>query len=445
MTLDTKPTQQQTAKLGPIGLMPGITRMNAYTAVFAAVTMNSMMAFINMLQPIIIDENLGVPTEMQGSISANLTLISELMALSLLGVVGALSDKIGRRPIIVFGFLAFAVGYLLYPLMPNVTSLYFSRAIFAVGVACVAGMMTTILNDYPEEPSRGKMMAVGGVANGAGGLFMAFVLAPLPLWFQNASFSSANATLYTSLVAVVICIVSAIILLWGLSPYKPQQSYQQKQHFLTNLKFGVLAAKKPRIAIAYAAAFVARSDLVVIGTFFLLWCRQAGVEAGLEPAEATAQSGLLFAVMQLSALLSAPLVGIMIDKIDRLAAVAICMGIIAVGYFSLSLLTDPLGFVSYFVAILIGAGMMSGMLSSQALIGENADPGIRGAVIGVFGLSGAIGILFITSVGGDLYDQWMRTAPFLLIAILGAALAVIATIICLRDKNRTQSSNTVKG
>ncbi len=440
--MDTHKTPNpQSTTLGPITLIPGITRANAATAIFAAVTMNSMMAFINMLQPIVIEENLGVPTNMQGSISANLTLISEIMALSLLGVVGALSDKIGRRPIIVFGFIAFAAGYFLYPLMPNVTSLYLSRAIFAVGVACVAGMMTTILNDYPEETSRGKMMAVGGMANGAGGLFMALVLAQLPLWFQQASFSSTNATLYTAFVAVGLCILSAAVLWWGLSPYKPTQAHQHKENFLVNLKEGVLAAKQPRIAIAYAAAFVARSDLVVIGTFFLLWCRQAGVEAGLAPAEATAQSGLLMAVMQLSALLSAPLIGILIDRIDRLGAVAFCMGIIALGYFSLSLLSDPLGFVSYFVAILIGMGMMAGMLSSQALIGESADPGIRGAIIGVFGLSGAVGILLITSIGGTLYDQWMRTAPFLLIAIMGLALAIIAGAIWLRDaqKNSTKT------
>ena len=57
---------------------------------------------------------------------------------------------------------------------------------------------------------------------------------------------------------------------------------------------------------------------------------------------------------------------------------------------------------------------------------------------------GAVGILLITSIGGTLYDQWMRTAPFLLIAIMGLALAIIAGVIWLRDGQKTLLRHNVK-
>ena len=39
--------------------------------------------------------------------------------------------------------------------------------------------------------------------------------------------------------------------------------------------------------MAYFAAFVARSDLVILGTFVVLWGVASGVDAGLETSEAT--------------------------------------------------------------------------------------------------------------------------------------------------------------
>jgi len=424
-------------KLGPIRMVPGITTRHAMTAVYAAVAMNCFMAFVNVVQPMILTESLNVPTDQQGSVSGNLTFISELVALALFGPIGALSDRVGRRSIMALGFVALGAGYMLYPLATSVEMLYLSRMVFAIGVASVAVMMTTILNDYPQEDSRGKMMSLGGVANGVGGVLMVAVFAPLPLWLEAFGFAPATAIQSTLAIATTICLLSAAILYWGLSPMRFAAA-KGESNILRSFVKGLGAAKAPRVAIAYGAAFVARSDLVVIGTFFLLWCVQAGVASGMSSAEATARSGILFAVMQISALGSAPLIGLLIDRVNRLTAVGICMIIVAVGYFALGMIDTPLNPVTFGVAVMIGAGMMAGMLSSQALIGECADPDIRGAMIGVFSLSGAVGILFITSVGGRVYDNWHETGPFLLIAAMGVVLALAAFVV--RRKEIAESS-----
>lgn len=231
----------------------------------------------------------------------------------------------------------------------------------------------------------------------------------------------------------VACLLTALFLRYFLSAVRPATK-SESLPLLTKLKLGLTAMRRPRISVAYASAFVARSDFVVVGTFFFLWYVQTASEAGMSSADATARAGLIFAVMQISALCSAPLVGILIDRIDRLVALAICMGVVALGYTGMGLIEDPQSPVIWFAAIAVGFGMMSGFLASQALVGEAADPEIRGATIGLFGLCGAIGILFVTSTGGFIYDQWLRSGPFLLTGALATLLTLGALAVKSREK-----------
>ena len=421
-------------RVGPIQLVPGITHGHLVTAIIASIATNCLMSFVNVVQPMVLTDNLAVPVSSQGTVSGNLTFISELVALCLLGPLGALSDRIGRRPVVAFGFLAMGAGYVLYPLMPSVPTLYASRAVFAVGVAAVAGMMATILNDYPAESSRGRMMALGGVANGVGGLIMVLGLAQLPAVLQQMGFPADRVLLITFGITAIACAIISVVLWLGLHPGKGAEVTHES--LITRMIHGLRAGARPRVAVAYAAAFVARSDFVVVGTFFMLWAVQAGQQAGLTSAEATGRAGILFAVMQGTALLSAPLVGMLIDRIDRLYALALCMLIVCVGYTGVGMLETPMSPATYFLSALVGAGMMSGFLASQALIGESAEEDRRGAIIGVFGFSGAVGILFVTSLGGFLYDRWSPSGPFFLIGVMSFVLILVSFAIRRLEQHR---------
>ncbi len=429
-------------KIGPIQLAPGITRVNFAALVYASIAANTLMSFINLIQPLILEEVLQIPGDRQGTVSGNLTFVSELAALLLLGYFGALSDKTGRRPIVVFGYVMLGVGYLLYPFMPDEYTLYASRAVFAIGVAAVSGMMATILNDYPAEQSRGKMMAIGGVASGAGGILM-MAVAQLPSLFEKGGMTTPQAIQATLLSVFAACCVTALLLRMFLSPAQAVTTAEDPP-LLTKLQQGVTAMRQPRISIAYASAFVARSDFVVVGTFFFLWYVQSASEAGMSSADATGRAGIIFAVMQVSALLSAPFVGVLIDRIDRLTALAICMAVVAIGYSGMGLVADPLSPIIWVAAVAVGIGMMSGFLASQALVGEAAAPKIRGSIIGLFGLSGAVGILFVTSTGGYIYDNWLRSGPFLLSGALATLIVISAILVRRRESRRAQSKEIEK-
>jgi MFS family permease len=76
------------------------------------------------------------------------------------------------------------------------------------------------------------------------------------------------------------------------------------------------------------------------------------------------------------------------------------------------------------------------IITSGVLIAEQAPDRLRGSVVGFFTLSGAVGILIASVVGGYLFDHWMKTGPFVFFGVLSALVMVWALLL------RTQQRKT---
>ena len=84
---------------------------------------------------------------------------------------------------------------------------------------------------------------------------------------------------------------------------------------MKQLREGIAEAKRPLIGLAYAASFVARGNLAVVGTFYTLWASIYGTTVlGLTSAEALAKAGGVLAISYMASLLTAPVFGIMSDN-----------------------------------------------------------------------------------------------------------------------------------
>ena len=92
-------------KFGPFWLTPGVSRVNASTYFFSAFTFVLLATFLGFLQPYILDEVLRVPAERQGVVTGGLNFFHEVTALIIMGFIGSLSDRTGRRKLIVIGLL----------------------------------------------------------------------------------------------------------------------------------------------------------------------------------------------------------------------------------------------------------------------------------------------------------------------------------------------------
>ena len=154
----SEPTGQ---RVGPVYLAPGITRINFWAYMYASFITIGILAGMNFLQPYVLTETLNIPISEQGTVSGNLGTWQEIIILILINPFGWLSDRIGRRPVMVFGIVVCGLGYGMYPFAETVGELTAYRLFFAVGAAALAAIIAVVANDYPQEKSRGKLIGFG--------------------------------------------------------------------------------------------------------------------------------------------------------------------------------------------------------------------------------------------------------------------------------------------
>jgi MFS family permease len=192
---------------------------------------------------------------------------------------------------------------------------------------------------------------------------------------------------------------------------------------------GLVEARNPRIALAYACAFIARSDLVILGTFTTLWGQTAGIEAGLDPARAAAKGAQIFGTASLAALLWLPVIGAIVDRLNRVTGVVVCMTLAVIGYLSTLLIGDPLARSSLGLFALLGIGQISAFLGATVMISQEAPRRSRGSVVGMFNMFGAIGIIVSVGIGGRLFDTIAPAAPFVFIGLITIVVLLMALVV----------------
>ncbi len=429
-------------KFGPLWFTPGYSGLNIVAVLFACLSSISVISYMGFIQPYLLTEVLKIPESEQGALTGNLAALQEVVVIIVMGFAGALSDRTGRRMIFVTGFLLLGAGYFVYPLASSVTQLFVFRCLFGIGAAVVPIMLSACIVDYIQEASRARWVGVTSIFNGLGVVLMATLLAKTPAMYQEYGANPVDAGRYAYWTATGICIFAAVVLGLGLKAGESKPA--ERTPLMQQIKAGISEGKRPRMLLAFLAAFIGRGDLVVIGTFFSLWVSQLGNELGMESADSLAKAGMLFGIIQLSAMAWAVFMGMISDKIGRVSGLALGLGIAAIGYTLMGTIADPFGSNIYLMCILLGIGEISVIVSAGALLGQEAPERIRGAVVGVFGLVGAIGILFATKIGGEIFDSIGRTSPFVMMGILNAMLMTFALWVRFRHGNASAETPAIQ-
>jgi len=100
-----------------------------------------------------------------------LTSIYPLFQLIFVVVWGKLSDKYGRKPLIVIGLIGFVIMQLLTGLATSLTMLYIARIFGGIFTSAVIPVSNAYLSDITSEKRRTKIMAWSGVAVSSGVIF----------------------------------------------------------------------------------------------------------------------------------------------------------------------------------------------------------------------------------------------------------------------------------
>jgi len=77
----------------------------------------------------------------------------------------------------------------------------------------------------------------------------------------------------------------------------------------------------------------------------------------------------------------------------------------------------------------LGIGQISAFLGATVLISAEAPARARVAVIGMFNVFGALGIIVSVGVGGRLFDAFQPAAPFVFIGLITLPVVLFALIV----------------
>jgi MFS family permease len=419
-------TTETGRRFGPAMLQPGVSPRNAWGLMYAAFVTIALATGIAVLTPYVLTTNLGIAQANQGTALGTLAVSQELALLLGFALFGAMADKIGRRAVYCMGMALLALAYGAYAFSDSMVELVFWRVAYAFGIGAATGMYATVISDYAVVSDRGKLTALCGFLNGLGIVIVAIFLARLPVLFASRGADPVAAGQDALGVVAAVAAISGVVLWLTLKPGVPA-SVDQKKPVLQLLGEGIAAARSNRrIAVSYAAAFVARGDIAIVGLFLIAWGNQAAIGDGMTAAEAASKGNLPFVIAQSTALLWPAVIAVPLDRMKRMKALALCMLLGAVGYCAMVLVGDPLESMAIPFFMLLGIGQISALLGSQTLIGKEAPEETRGSVIGVFNFCGALGILILTGVGGILFDKIGPWAPFMLVGVLNGVVFLLA-------------------
>jgi multidrug resistance protein len=328
-----------------------------------------------------------------------LIMVYSLMQFLIAPLAGKLSDKIGRRPVLIGALFLTSISYIMFGLSTNLTMLFISRMLAGIGGADITVAQACIA-DFTEPKDRARGMGLFGAAFGAG-----FVLGP-----AIAAFTAPVATWLPSFIAAGLAGGTAIFAVFALP--------EPKRHVIENKKRvpnSEIFTKPLNIIILlhFVAVFFQfmMPSLIVLYTLKRYGWHETEngfLLAMIGIVSMTIQGGFMSRLTNRFGENNLILYGTLIAGI----------GLVMVG----SSNSIPFLVLSCFVNML-GFAVVLPSLSSIA--SQKSPPGQQGFVLGRFQSAGSMGRILAPVVGGFVFDAISPESPFLVGGYIGLVTAVI--------------------
>ena len=315
---------------------------------------------------------------------------------------GVASDRLGRKRVIIFGLLVFALGSLIAGSADTLTGLLVGRAV--QGAGAVSAAVTALLADLTRDNVRTKAMALVGASIG---LMFALSLVASPVIAAHIGLSGLF------VLTAVLALLGTAVVVWGV-PAEPQQHKDAARGGLRQVMFnpallrlniGVFVLHAVQLAMWVAIpAFLVQAGLgkddhwqiylpAVLGSFVLM--------GGVFPLE---RRGYLRAVF-LSAIALIALVQVALLWVSSGAPSIACLAWLLFAFFC-------------------GFNVLEA--TQPSLVSRIAPASSRGAAMGVYNTLQSLGFFAGGVMGGQLVKSYGTQGLFLTCAALMVLWLVVA-------------------
>ncbi len=281
-------------------------------------------------------------------------------------ILGRLSDRVGRRPVLLISLVGSVIGYLLFGFAGSMTVLFAARIIDGISGGNIATAQAVIADiTGPEE--RAKGMGIIGAAFGLGfiiGPAVSALLVDIQPWLPGV------AAAFTSTVAFTL-------VFFKLPETLPEEArHEARRHPLNFSSLKAVLVVHPMVALCFAAVL-----LVIFGfsNFETVFAQFASARHGL----GMSRIGWLFVYAGvLGAVVQGGLVGRLVKIFGekRLVVAGTLIAAVAVG--SVPYPESLAGLMVALAALALGQGLASPSLSS--LTSKLVHPDEVGGVMGIY-------------------------------------------------------------
>lgn len=425
-------------RLGPIVLAPGVRRAQVLVYILVVCTATAMSQFMAMIQPYVFNEILHIPVADQGKLAGNLAAMQQAAVFVLVPLFGALSDKLGRRFFLIVAVVGMTIGTAAYPLASSILSLYLIRFFFGAATTAHTAGGAPMIMDLPDNGSRGRFLSLMLITQTIfTTIFVSFIGTRLPKWLEGAGIDRLDAGRFTFWTIAAIGAVGCAFAIFGLARNRAAARIGSIGAELKGVAASMAevfrhAGRNRRFRVLLVASIVMRSDSAIVASFLSLWVVSSAREAGVGTSEAMIAFGSIQAFSAVLHVVLPVVAGFVADRVNRLAMLLVSLVMTTIAFGSTWFVTDVLGWGLYAVVVLISIAESVQSVSSQALLGQEAPPHLRGACYGMFALLGVASVIVVSIVCGYLFDRIGYNAPFLLIAALSLLFIFVALAILRR-------------
>lgn len=322
---------------------------------------------------------------------------------------GMLSDRIGRKKVIVAGLLIFGLGSIMAGASDSIRMIIAGRAL--QGAGAIAAAIMALAADLTRSEQRSKSMALIGISVGVA-FALAFIAGPMlnPVIGVPGMF-------YLGAVLAIFAIAVLLLLIPNTEP-----AHKIRTHSFRVSLVATTASRK--LLLLYASIFILHMLLMANFVVIPLTLRDA---AGVASAD---HWHLYLPVLVLSGLLMLPclLLGEKFRRVNQVFAAAIALMIVAqYGFFQWHHTALQIGVVM--VLFFLSFNYLEATLPS--LISKSAPAADKGTALGIYSTCQFIGIFTGGTVGGYLFQHTGINSVF----VFGCAISILWLAILIIVQN----------
>jgi MFS transporter, DHA1 family, tetracycline resistance protein len=310
---------------------------------------------------------------------------------------GRLSDRVGRKPILLLSLVGTAVGSLTTGLAGGIAVLYLGRIIDGVSGASVSVAQASV-SDVASPDQRPRLLGLLGAAFGVG-----FVAGP-----ALGALAALAGPRVPFLVAAVLAAVNAVVA-WRVLPetHRPGRPEAIRGGWAGARGLGPLIGVTGCSLLAFSA-FEA--------TFALFGQKRLGFDVG-SSAAVFAVIGLVIVIVQTG------LVHPVVARLGELGTLRAGLAADAAGLVTLAFARSWLTVVPALLALTVGQGLVQTTMTS--VVAGGADRRRRGEVLGVQQSAGGLARVVGPIAGGFVFERLGAGSPY----VAGAGLMLLAALL----------------